>query len=191
MSRFKEIIQQNGLIDALSKRSKTQRIALFIVFFVLSVVFFYLRSVADYAIQSIPALLYIVFMCLAWQVLATALPKPWKYYAANFMLAVSLVAGVMGILTSPLIKENEKLLCTSISPDGAYVASGYQYGEEVPFPAKVFVRNTEAKTEGKYKYTTYQVYAIDSAQQLVLSWADNTTLVVNGEVVKLDWLCDG
>ena len=95
---------------------------------------------------------------------------------------------MIGILTSPLIKEKEKLLCTSISPDGVYVASGYQYGDEVPFPAKVFVRNTEAKTEGKYKYKTYQVYAIDSTQQITLSWSDNTTLVVNGEVVKLDWL---
>lgn len=104
------------------------------------------------------------------------------------MTVICLIAGTMGILTSPILKEKEQLICSSISPDGAYVASGYKYGDDEPFRAKVFVKNTEPMQNQEYQYVSQEVYETDSTQQLEIRWVDNTTLEVNGEIIDMDWL---
>lgn len=188
MVKLESIMRENGLIDVLLKRSKTQRVMLFLLFLAIDIACFCLTVVSDYTIRSVFAWLSLVLACLAWHVVATVLPNRWKYYAANLVTVICLIAGTMGILTSPILKEKEQLICSSISPDGAYVASGYKYGDDEPFRAKVFVKNTEPMQNQEYQYVSQEVYETDSTQQLEIRWVDNTTLEVNGEIIDMDWL---
>ena len=109
-----------------------------LLFLAIDIACFCLTVVSD-ATQFDPylPLLSLAFTCLAWHVVATVLPNRWKYYAANLVTVICLISGTMGILTSPILKEQEQLICSSISPDGAYVASGYKYGDDELFRAKI------------------------------------------------------
>ena len=62
MVKLKSIMRENGLIDVLLKRSKTQRVMLFLLFLAIDIACFCLTVVSDYTIRSVFALLFGVYM---------------------------------------------------------------------------------------------------------------------------------
>lgn len=189
ISEKRSVLDRNLLLDAILSISKGKRILALIGVFVLGVFCFVFVCSEDAFVSQIFVLVFLAVECLLWHIIISFFPTCFKHRIANIFLLIFLLAGVVSVVLNPVnIDEPKVLLCTEISPDGSNVAEGYKISEndDGTFFGRVYVKNT-APNE-KHQIVSQEVFRAENICDLNVSWANNTTLVVNGESIKLNWL---